>query len=161
CVSCHTGMTYLLARPALRRVLSETRPTEHETALVETLRARLSKRAPIDLYPKAKEPHLSEEAAVESIFAALFLGDSAALDRMWSSQATTGGWAWNNFDLDPWETADSAYYGAALAALAVKSGPAAYRDRPEARRLSGYLSREFASQPLHNRLMAIWAGAVS
>ena len=31
CVSCHTGMTYLLARPALRRALGETQPTMFET----------------------------------------------------------------------------------------------------------------------------------
>jgi squalene-hopene/tetraprenyl-beta-curcumene cyclase len=40
----------------------------------------------------------------------------------------------------------------------VKSGPAAHRERPEAVRLKQYLDREFAAQPLHNRLMAVWAG---
>lgn len=158
CVSCHTGMSYLLARPALRRALNEPAPTEYETGLLDGLRSRVSKRAPVDLYPKAKQPHLSEEAAVESIFAAWFLGTSDALDRMWSFQAPSGAWAWNSFDLDPWETPESAYFGAALAALAVQSGPAAHRARPEAARLRQYLDREFAAQPLHNRLMAIWAG---
>ncbi len=160
CVSCHTGMTYLLARPALRRILNEPSPTEYETALVDGLRSRVSKIAPLDLYPKAKEPHLSEEAAVESIFAARFLGTSEALDRMWALQTPNGAWAWNSFDLDPWETPESAYFGAAIAAIAVKSGPAAHRVRREAARLKQYLEREFAAQPLHNRLMAIWAGAV-
>ena len=47
-----------------------------------------------------------------------------------------------------------------FAALAVKSGPAAHRGRPEAVRLQQYLDREFAAQPLHNRLMALWTGAV-
>jgi squalene-hopene/tetraprenyl-beta-curcumene cyclase len=159
CVSCHTGLTYLLARPALRRVLNESSPTEYETAILDSLRARVSKRSPLELYPKATEPHLSEEAAVESIFAAMFVRSSESLDRMWTLQAPTGAWAWNNFYLDPWETPESAYFGAALAALAVKSGPAAHRNRPEAARLRQYLDREFAAQPLHNRLMAIWAGA--
>src|SRR5215831_19034904 len=120
CVSCHTGLTYLLARPALRRVLNEPHPTEYETGLLETLRARLPKRTPSELYPKAKEPHLSEEAAVESIFAAWFVASPEAFDRMWSFQSQSGAWAWNSFDLDPWEMPESAYYGAALAALAVK-----------------------------------------
>lgn len=160
CLSCHTGMTYLLARPALRRVLNESNPTQYETALVETLRVRLPKRAALDLYPKAKEPHLSEEAAVEAIFAALFLNTSDALDRMWTFQTSSGAWAWNQFDLDPWETPESTYYGAVLASMAVKSGPAAHRARPEAARLKQYLDREYAAQPLHNRLMALWAGAL-
>jgi squalene-hopene/tetraprenyl-beta-curcumene cyclase len=158
CVSCHTGLTYLLARPALRRALNESSPTEYETAILDSLRSRVSKRAPLDLFPKAKEPHLSEQAAVESIFAAMFVRSSESLDRMWSLQSPTGAWAWNSFDLDPWETPESAYFGATLAAVAVKSGPAAHRDRPEAARLRQYLDREFAAQPLHNRLLAIWAG---
>jgi hypothetical protein len=32
CVSCHTGMTYLLARPVLRRALHESEPTTFEPA---------------------------------------------------------------------------------------------------------------------------------
>ena len=41
-----------------------------------------------------------------------------AFERMWSIQlkdgADKGGWNWSDFDLDPWETKDSAYYGVAL-----------------------------------------------
>ena len=33
CVSCHTGLTYLLARPVLRRALHEAAPTAFETGL--------------------------------------------------------------------------------------------------------------------------------
>jgi squalene-hopene/tetraprenyl-beta-curcumene cyclase len=159
CVSCHTGLTYLLARPALRRALNETAPTEYETALLDTLRSRVSKRASSDLYPKAKEPHQSEQAAVESIFAAWFVASPEALDRMWALQTPKGAWAWADFDLDPWETPESAYFGATLASFAVKSGPPEHRARPEAARLKQYLEAGFAAQPIHNRLMAVWAGA--
>lgn len=38
CVSCHTGLPYLLARPALRRILGEAQPTEYETGLLNRLR---------------------------------------------------------------------------------------------------------------------------
>src|SRR5690349_235292 len=69
CVSCHTGATYLLARPALRRILDEPEPTIYETGLLNSLRSRLSKRTPQELFPKETEPHLSEKAGVESIFA--------------------------------------------------------------------------------------------
>ena len=159
CVSCHTGMTYLLARPALRRALNESSPTEYETTLLDGLRARLPTRNPIELYPKAKDPLLSQETAVEFLFAALFLRSGDAFDRMWTLQADSGAWPWTSLSLDPWEMPESAYFGAALGALALRDGPASQRARPEAARLRQYLEREFAAQPLHNRLMAIWAGA--
>ena len=34
CVACHTGMTYLLARPALRKRLGESQPTMYEVGLL-------------------------------------------------------------------------------------------------------------------------------
>src|SRR3954468_6771994 len=40
CVSCHTGMPYLLARPALRKLLHEPAPTMYETGLRHRLEAR-------------------------------------------------------------------------------------------------------------------------
>jgi hypothetical protein len=157
CVSCHTGATYLLARPALRRVLGETQPTEYETGLLASLSARVDRRQPSDLFPKMTEPHLSEATGVESIFAAWFLRTPAAFDRMWALQRPDGAWTWNSYDLDPWEEPESAYFGAALAALAVGNE---YAKRPEAVRLRAYLEREFAAQPLHNRLTAVWARVV-
>jgi squalene-hopene/tetraprenyl-beta-curcumene cyclase len=159
CVSCHTGASYLLARPALRRVLGEAEPTPYETGLLDSLRSRLPKRTPKELFPKGTEPHQTESAGVESIFAAWFLRDPDAYDRMWSLQTADGAWAWNSFDLNPWEQPESAYYGAAVAALAVQAGPAELRSRPEAARLLAYLKRDFAAQPVQNRLMAVWAGA--
>jgi squalene-hopene/tetraprenyl-beta-curcumene cyclase len=159
CVSCHTNMTYLVARPALRALLHEPAPTEFETALLDSLRSRVTRRAPVDLYPKSKEPVQTELASVEAVFASLFLGTPEAFDRMWAFQTPFGAFPWASLNLDPWEMPDSAYFGAAVAALAVKSGPAAQRARPEAARLRQYLTREFAAQPLHNRLMALWAGA--
>ena len=43
CVSCHTGMTYLLARPVLRRALHEAAPTRFETGLLNRLRTKMAK----------------------------------------------------------------------------------------------------------------------
>ncbi|MBI3681382.1 MAG: hypothetical protein HY235_13440 [Acidobacteria bacterium] len=159
CVSCHTGMTYLLARPALRRVLGENQPTRYETGLLRGLRARVSN----------KEPVASPALGVEAVLSALFLSreDAAipAFERMWSLQIrdgnAKGAWAWFQLDLDPWETPDSRFFGASLAALAAGAAPAAYRDRPEIRervaQLASYLGRERQGQPLHNRLTGLWA----
>src|SRR5437660_6587324 len=46
CISCHTGLTYLLARPALRKALGENAPTQYEMGLLESLRSRVDKKAP-------------------------------------------------------------------------------------------------------------------
>src|SRR5438876_12458451 len=50
CVSCHTGMTYLMVRPMLRRALSEKQPSVYETGLIAALRGRVAKKTPKDLY---------------------------------------------------------------------------------------------------------------
>ena len=148
CVSCHTGMGYLLARPALRHALGEEAPTAYENGLLASLRSRLDKR----------EPASAQGLGVETVFAARFLGTPEAMDRMWALQikegAGRGAWNWFNTQLDPWEMPDSRFYGASVAAMAI---PPADHERPEARELIAYLQREQASQPLHNRLMLLWA----
>jgi len=179
CVSCHTGITYLLVRPALRRALGESAPTSYERGLLDGLRARVEKKTAPELSPNAKEPFASQKLGVESVFSALFLvgQDSGratlssetkqAFDRLWSLQIldgkAKGAWPWFDLDLDPWETPDSAFYGASLAALAAGSAPAEYRDQPGIRKriaaLTGYLQREQQAQPLHNRLTLLWASS--
>lgn len=158
-MSCHTGMTYLLARPLLRDASAE--PTEYETALRNGLRARVA---------SMQEP--TPKNGVESVMAALFLASDAqvseaAFDRLWKLQIKdgpkAGSWPWFSLDLDPYEMPESAYFGASLAAMAVAQMPPAYRARPDVRErveaLTAYLRREAATQPLHNRITALWAAS--
>jgi squalene-hopene/tetraprenyl-beta-curcumene cyclase len=179
CVSCHTGLTYLLARPALRRALGEKEPTSYERGLQDGLRARLEKKTASELSPNGKEPFASQKLGVEAILSALLLtvGERGsetlspeakqAFDRLWSLQIADGkakgSWQWFNLDLDPWETPDSAFYGASLAALAAGYAPSGYRRQPDVRKhigdLTEYLLREQQSQPLHNRLALLWASS--
>lgn len=167
CVSCHTGMTYLVARPALRRLLGESQPTKYETMLLSRLRSNVGAKPPAALRD------------VEVIFAALFLSSNdvgqktqspdtqKAFDQLWTLQQqdgpSRGTWKWYQADLDPWETADSLYFGASLAAMAVGTTPAEYRQRPEVRpnidSLVQYLTAGMASQPLHNRVALLWASS--
>ncbi len=148
CISCHTGVTYLMARPALREALGETAPTEYESGLLASLRSRVG----------LKEPAAAPGLGVESILAARFLGTADAYDRMWALQvregAAKGAWNWFALDRDPWEMPESRFFGTALAAMTV---PAKEQGRPEAQNLAAYLRREQAAQPLHNRLMQLWA----
>ena len=144
CVSCHTGVIYLLVRPELRRKLGEKQPTAYETGLLKTLGG-----------VGFKEPLASLAPGVEVIHSALFLGD---FDRMWSMQIREGkdkgAWKWFHLDLDPWETPESTFYGATVAALAARND----HGHPEQiALLRDYLKREQGGQPLHNRLMLLWA----
>jgi len=178
CLSCHTGATYLLARPALRRLLGEGRPTSYETALLNGLRARAGLLEPKAISSAfAAEPLASQALGVEAVFAALFLSlangsgpamdadAQKAFDRLWLLQfrqgPDRGAWPWFNLDLDPYEMPHSPFFGAALAAMAAGNAPAAYRNQPQVQQrigeLKAYLARERESQPLHNRLLLLWA----
>ena len=167
CVSCHTGMTYLMARPALRRRLTEPQPTAYETGLLERLRANVGAKP---------ESYLQ---AVEVIFAAFFLSERdagkpmgadtrKAFDQLWALQlkdgASAGGWDWLIVDLDPWEQAESASYGAALAALAVGNAGREYASEPlvapHVAALRTHLQASPpARRPLHDRLARLWASS--
>src|SRR5688500_15267308 len=110
CVSCHTGMTYLLARPALRRRLKESQPTMYEVGLLDRLRAKVGEKPAGGLQ------------GVETIFSAMFLSredvtktmsahSQKAFDQLWALQArdgaSKGGWRWYAANLDPWENTES------------------------------------------------------
>lgn len=179
CVSCHTGMTYLMARPALRKVLGETQPTPYETGLLDGMKERTSKNERMFGSPSfAKEPLASQAAGVQSILAAFLLARSdrdgtmsaateQAFEHLWAAQLhegpSKGGWAWFQFDDDPYETEQSAYYGATLAALAAGAAPASYREKSDVKahlsELAQYLQTASDGQPLHNRLMLLWVSA--
>jgi len=167
CVSCHTGMTYLLARPALRRALGESQPTAYEQGLLDRLRANVG----------AKPPSALQE--VEVIFTALFLAEQdagksmsaetrKAFDQLWALQLqdgpTKGAWRWYAANLDPWENPGSSFYGASLAALAVGTTHADYRGAApggeHTAALASYLERLATTErPLHDRLAALWASS--
>jgi squalene-hopene/tetraprenyl-beta-curcumene cyclase len=166
CVSCHTGMAYLLARPALRRVLKEDQPTIYERGLLDRLRANVG----------AKPPGALQD--VESIFAAMFLAqqdDGAtmsantqkAFEQLWSLQQSDGpakgAWKWYAANLDPWEHSGSSYFGASLAILALGSTPTDYQQRADIRdraaAVTTYLTAS-TPRPLHDRLAFLWASSV-
>lgn len=159
-------------------MFGETEPTVYELGLLKSLRARVDKRDVSQISPAfSKEPNASAAVGVESVQAALFLAlddedntklspeTEQALERMWALQLKegkdAGAWRWFNFNLDPWETPDSPYFGATLAAMAVGSTPKEYQARPQVKTgtdaMLGYLRREQQAQPLHNRLMLLWA----
>lgn len=159
CVSCHGGLLYLMARPKLSGA-----PTAFETGLLSGLRGRMTAAGRGSMFPgMEKEPLASQAASIDAVMAALLLpigaGQERALERVWSLQIREGGAKgavpWFDFKLDPWETADSQFFGSALAAAAASRSPdSAKAFRAE---LESYLAREQAAQPLHNRLVLLWS----
>jgi squalene-hopene/tetraprenyl-beta-curcumene cyclase len=166
CVSCHTGMTYLLARPALRTALKENEPTIYEKGLLDRLRANVG----------AKPAGALQ--GVETVFSAMFLSREdakntmsahtrKAFDQLWTLQnaegPATGAWRWYAANLDPWENAESGYYGASLAALAIGQTPSSYRDEANVRdhiaSITTYLANPPAAPRLHDRLALLWASS--
>jgi squalene-hopene/tetraprenyl-beta-curcumene cyclase len=75
----------------------------------------------------------------------------------------TGSWDWINFQNAPWESNESHYYGATLAAIAVGLAPEDYKDspaiQPRLHLLTEYLLRDYDTQPLVNRIVILWASS--
>ena len=177
CVSCHTGISYALARPSIGKFLEEPGRSESEERTMAALGRRVEHWAELDsprfrLMYDFDDRKKIESRGTEAVLNALLLAraDSKevaavlpkALTHLWETQesegADAGSWAWLQFGLEPWEGAGSRGFGAALAAIAVSSAPG-YLDGPlddRARRgvdaLRDYLRRRVPSESLHNRL---------
>src|SRR5271168_4256408 len=179
CVSCHTALPYALSRPALRVALAEPGPSVNERRLIDNVTKRVRLWNDVGPYysDQGYDHKTAESRGTEAVLNALILAshdaqsgqlsnDSrAAFDNMWALQQTVGenrgAWLWLQFDQEPWEANDSAYYGAALAAIAVGTAPGNYGATPEIQdnlaRLREYLNRESAAQSTLNRVFLLWA----
>jgi squalene-hopene/tetraprenyl-beta-curcumene cyclase len=180
CVSCHTTLPYLLARPQLRSPLGENGPSPDEQKLVENVTKRVRNWNRLQAYYRDSktEPHQSEQSrGTESVLNAFILSNRdartghlsddtrRAFENMWTEQRQTGdeqgSWPWQQFALEPWESKASEYYGATLAIASVGLAPENYRRSPEIQGhlalLRNYLAREYKSQSLFNRIGLLWA----
>lgn len=180
CISCHTTLPYALARPALRAPLGERQPAAAETRIFDNLLLRARNWRDIEpFYPDQTRgiPKTSESRAIEAVMNAVVLSrrdarsghlsddTRTALGVMWALQMKTGpnngAWTWLNFNYEPWESPNSPYFGASLAAIAVGSAPDGYAASPDIqdrlKALRGYFERQHAAVSLHNQLMGLWA----
>jgi squalene-hopene/tetraprenyl-beta-curcumene cyclase len=174
CVSCHTALPYAFARPALRSALAENQAAEQERLLIDNVEKRVRLWSEIKPYYESMP---AQSRGTESVLNALILAGRdarngklspdgrAALAHMWEQQLTSGdrkgAWAWILFDNEPWEAADSPYYGACLAAVAAGIAPENYSSdsatQPNIAALSDYLRREAGAQTPIQRLNLLWA----
>jgi squalene-hopene/tetraprenyl-beta-curcumene cyclase len=182
CVSCHTVIPYALSRSSLRGALGEPAQTEQEHVMLNNVLRRVTMWNEVKpFYANSKTgPTLSTDSrATESVVNTLILSaydepknhltdiTRSAFDNMWALQLKTGpaagAWNWQNFHLAPWESNESQYNGAVLAAIAVGKAPDNYQHDPKIqenlRLLRGFIRREYANQPLLNKVYVLWASS--
>jgi len=182
CVSCHTALPYAMARPALHRVLDEPEPTAAERMMFTNVVKRVTLWKEVEpFYPDQTRglPKTSESRGTESVLNAVVLAarDASsnvlseetrqAFANMWALQFKAGdlkgAWAWLNFHLEPWESDESAYFGASLAAIAAGTAPGNYAAAPEIqdqlKLLREYLQKGADTERLFNRAMVLWASS--
>ncbi len=178
CVSCHTTVPYLMARPALRRAMQVSARTPQEIRLLEEATRRVETYGAHQLLYDSNESKKAESRGTEAVLNLLILAgaDAAqnrrepsaptrqALARLWETQRPDGAWDWLDFGLEPLESVDARYYGATLAALAIGTTPGLpNRHAPEAaagiEKLRGFLKEKYASQSLFHRGWMLLASA--
>ena len=154
CITCHTNMPYLTARPLL--------PGDEGW---KEVRAFLEK--DVNAWRKGEKPR-GDAYVVATAFALAFndaqktgkLQETTryALDRMFDVQRPSGEWKWLKCDWPPLEHDD--YYGATVAALAVGYAPGDYAKSEKAKagiaKLKAYFQKTSAPD-LHHTAMLLWA----
>lgn len=182
CISCHTVVPYAMMRSSLGQELRETEAPAPEKVMMDSVEKRVShwsEMTPFYTDAAYGPGKTAESHATEAVLNAVILASydaqhghlrpitKIALDNAWALQENTGenagGWKWQDFDLAPWESAESGYQGAALLMLAVENIPDGYASEPQNRdhleRLQGYLQKHYATQPLLNQLYILWLSA--
>lgn len=180
CVSCHTTIPYALARPSLRHVLGESEPSAPEKAMLGYVTKRVKLWDELEPFysdekvgPKKTIESRGTEAVLNALVLARYDEPSGRMNDvtlkafrdMWAAQLAegdeAGSWNWLNFHNAPWESNESHYYGATLAAIAVGYTPPGYRKSLEIRsginQMTSYLVHNYDSQPLVNRIVLLWA----
>jgi squalene-hopene/tetraprenyl-beta-curcumene cyclase len=154
CITCHTNMPYLTARP----LLPGDRGWKEVRAFLER---------DVEKWAAGGKPR-GDAYVVAAAFALAFNdrqqtgklhpATRAALDRMWAGQRANGAWNWLKCDWPPLEHDD--YYGATLAALAVGYAPGDYAATEKAKAGVEKLKAYFRKTPppdLHHAAMLLWA----
>ena len=172
CISCHTGMPYLLSRLSLGG--SSTPAPVRE--LFGDIEARVMNWGDVEVWYDTSrgEDKPAQSWGTESVINALVLTvrdqragapltteARTALGNLWEQQSDDGNWQWLHFGLGPWEADGSEYWGASLAAVAAMSVSDEVRPPAEATaKLRGYLRAGLAGElSPHNRLALLWAAS--
>ncbi|MFO0939012.1 MAG: hypothetical protein U0798_21120 [Gemmataceae bacterium] len=156
CITCHTNMPYLMARPLLKGSQSEGWKEVRQFLEADVTKWQSGGKPRGDTYVVATATALVFND--QNTSGTLHPLTKVALDRMWTVQKSTGEWNWLKCNWPPLEHDD--YYGAVLAAIAVGQAPGKYAESDSARaglnKLKAYLSKTKAPD-LHHRVHLLWA----
>ena len=179
CVSCHTVVPYAMMRSQLGQELHEVAMPAPEKILMGNVETRVGNWSEmVPYYPDAVygPGKTAQSHATEAVLNAVILASydtqhghlrpitRTALDEAWALQEesgeNSGGWKWEDFQLAPFEYAESGYQGAALLMMAVENAPDGYAGEPQVlphmERLRQYLRAHYSAQPLMNQLYVLW-----
>lgn len=174
CVSCHTVAPYALARPVLRQAAGVNAPTPQEERLLrETLLRVATYGSHEPLYKSKRNESRGSEAVLNLLVlvgeltprnqASLAEPLRKAFEELWAAQRVDGAWEWLDFGNEPYESADSVYYGAALAAFEVGAADGYHSinesDSIGIAKLKSYLRANYGSQNLYNKTWLLLASA--
>ena len=173
CISCHTVVPYALARPLLRKAAGVSKPTGQELRLLEETVRRVDTYDTHEPLYKSKE---KQSRGTEVVLNLLILAgeDSRqdfqlpgeptrkALDELWKEQRPDGAWDWLDFGNEPYESSDSVFYGATLAAIGIGSVPGNLKIADEnvsghIASLRSYLNGNYAGQNFYNKTWMLLA----
>jgi hypothetical protein len=169
-----------MARPELRRDLTESATTPAEQVMLASVEKRVgdwAEMAPFYSDEKYGKGKAAESRATEAVLNAVILAsyDSArsevrpitrkAFEELWALQEAegplAGAWKWQDFHLGPWESTESGYQGAALLMVEAVNLPGGFAQEAGTRehldRVRDYLRRNYAAQPVVNQLYVLWA----
>lgn len=178
CVSCHLTVPYVLSRSVLRQAMHVSSATPQEVRLIEEATWRVETYDAHEPLYASNEKKKTESRGTEAVLNALILARAdaeqkrqdaseptrKALRRLWETQRSDGAWDWLDAGLEPFESVDAAYYGAALAALAIGTAPALSASQATDAavgidKLRGYLKEKYPAQSLFNRAWVLLASA--
>lgn len=154
CVTCHTNMGYMLARPALRGAQADS--GEVRAFFEQTVTTKWAESPPQPAWSVVVSAGLTVNDLQTS--GRLHPTTRKALETMWTLQRDDGGWNWPMCGWPPMESDE--HYGVTLAALATGLAPEDYQRTEAAARGLGRLRQFLASHPapsLHHRAMIAWA----
>src|SRR5262245_59061495 len=153
CITCHTNLPYLMARPSL----SNDAGWKEVRKFLEDDVAKWSKggKPRGDAYVVATAAGL---AFTDANAGTLSEPTKQAFAKMWAVQRPAGDWAWLKCDWPPLEHDD--YFGAVLAAVAVGTAPGKYAGpeavNPGLAKLRAYRAKT-APPDLHHKTWLLWA----
>lgn len=179
CVSCHTVVPYAMVRTQMGRELHEQDVPTPEKVMLANVEKRVQDWPEMaSFYSDAVDGpgKTAQSRSTEAVLNAVILASvdvqngklepitRRAFDEVWALQETTGpdagAWKWEDFNLAPWESAESAYQGATLFLLALENLPDRYAmdsaHSSQLASLEAYLRKNYGEQPLVNQLYILW-----